>query len=81
MCSRWMWQRGATVPPPPQPDPRVLALIGHALDNGIYTPAVQIALVQCFEAVFGCTQWWRDMLDGDPHIAEIVRIANQRTLH
>lgn len=66
---------------PAQPDPRVLAMITAALDHSIYHPQTQIALVQCFVAVFGQTKWWRDMLDDDPGIAALVKIATRQTLH
>jgi hypothetical protein len=66
---------------PAQPDPRVLAMISRALDHSIYSPATQLAIVQCFSAVFGATEWWGAMLEDDPEIAAIVRIANTRTMH
>lgn len=69
------------MPPPVQPDPRVLAMIHIALDNGVYSPATQIALVQCFTAVFGQTKWWAQMLDDEPEIAALVKLAAIRTLH
>lgn len=69
------------MPPPVQPDPRILAMISHALDHGIYTPGVNLALVQCFYHVFGDTEWWRDMLDNEPAIAALVHVATTRTLH
>lgn len=68
-------------PPPAQPDPRVLMMISHALDNGVYSPQVQIGLVQCFAAAFGEQPWWREMLDNDPAIAALVRIATHRVVH
>jgi hypothetical protein len=66
---------------PLHPDPRVITLINTALSHGIYCPTTQLALVQCFSAVFGQTEWWREMLDDDPAIAALVRHANQRVLH
>lgn len=58
-----------------------MALIGHALDNGVYSPQTQLALVQCFSVVFGQTRWWREMLDDDPEIAALVQIATKQTMH
>ena len=64
-----------------QPDPRVIAIINHALTNGAFEPFTQVALVRCFSSVFGDTQWWRDMLDSDDDIARMVNIATARTMH
>ena len=66
---------------PVQPDPRVMAMISTALDNGLYEPHTQIALVQCFSAVFGQTQWWRDMLAQEPGIAQLVHLATKQVMH
>jgi hypothetical protein len=64
-----------------QPDPRVLSIINHALDEGTYEPATQMMLVRCFANVFGDEDWWRQMLRNNPSIAAVVRLATSHTLH
>jgi hypothetical protein len=62
-------------------DPRVVALISHALDHGDYCPRTQLGLVACFTMMFGAEPWWHAMLDSDPAIAALVRLASSRVLH
>ena len=60
-------------------DPRVLAVFTHALDNE--SVAAQVALVQCFSAVFGDSAWWASILADDPAVADLVRTTNRRMTH
>jgi hypothetical protein len=66
---------------PAQPDPRVLAVISHALSHGVYSIPTQLALIRCFAGVFGETEWWQAMLHDEPEIAALVVAATSRTLH
>jgi uncharacterized protein involved in tolerance to divalent cations len=66
---------------PRAPDPRVLAVIQHCLNQGVYSTATQLALVSCFTLVFQSEDWWQAMLEDDPEIAALVTVANRRTLH
>ena len=66
---------------PPQPDPRVIAIINHALDAGGFEPFAQVALVRCLSQVFGDTAWWREMLVNDRGIRAMVDVATRRTMH
>jgi hypothetical protein len=66
--------------PQAHPDARVLAIINRALDNGIYEPATQVALVRCFSVVFSGTEWWQDMVTNDPAIAAVVDHATRRIM-
>ena len=67
--------------PRPQPDPRVIAIINHALDAGGFDAFAQVALIRCMSAVFSDTEWWRDMLRHDRGIRSIVDVAIRQTMH
>jgi hypothetical protein len=58
----------------------VLAIINIALDQGIYDPPTQVALIRCFSVVFSDTAWWSEMLR-DPGIKAVVDIATRETMH
>jgi hypothetical protein len=67
--------------PQAHPDPRVITIINHALDEGIYEPATQVMLVRCFSSVFGDTEWWQQMCINNPGVAAMVKLAITHTLH